>query len=186
LIARAATGEGADIRVSMFDVMADWLAVPLLHQEAGKAPRRIGLAHPSIVPYGVFTTGDAKEILIAIQSDREWAKFSADFLKNPAASRDERFSTNVARVRNRDAVNALIAAAFAALDEAAAKDLLTRADVAFASVNDMAALSAHPHLRRITVETAAGPVSLPAPAPAFKGAERTYGPVPDLGQHRPG
>ena len=38
----------------MFDVMADWLAVPLLNAEAGNPPKRMGLAHPSIAPYGVF------------------------------------------------------------------------------------------------------------------------------------
>ncbi|MCA0424916.1 MAG: CoA transferase, partial [Proteobacteria bacterium] len=56
LIGRSVTGEGADIRVSMFDVMADWLTVPLLNHEGGKPPRRVGLAHTSIAPYGVFTT----------------------------------------------------------------------------------------------------------------------------------
>jgi itaconate CoA-transferase len=70
------------------------------------------------------------------------------------------------------------------MDEAEAKAALLRADVAFASVNDMAALAAHPHLRRITVETPAGPVRLPAPAPIVLGAERDYGPVPALGAHR--
>jgi hypothetical protein len=54
LLERARTGLGCDIEVSMFDVMADWLTVPLLHQEAGRPPRRLGLAHPSIAPYGVF------------------------------------------------------------------------------------------------------------------------------------
>ena len=83
LLGRGITGEGADIRVSMFDVMADWLTVPLLHQEAGEAPRRIGLAHPSIAPYGVFATRDGREILISIQSDREWTKFCTEFLRNP-------------------------------------------------------------------------------------------------------
>ena len=185
LIARATTGEGADIRVSMFDVMADWLTVPLLHQEAGKPPRRIGLAHPSIAPYGVFDTKDGKQILISIQSDREWVKFCAEFLREPEAARDERFSTNVARVNNRAATDALVAKAFAALDDASARELLARADVAFAAVNDMAALSEHPHLRRITVQTPAGPVSFPAPAPIFGGAPRSYGPVPDVGEHRP-
>ena len=62
LIGRGITGEGADIRISMFDVMADWLTVPLLHQEAGKPPKRMGLAHPSISPYGVFRTRDGKDI----------------------------------------------------------------------------------------------------------------------------
>ncbi|MBD9597342.1 CoA transferase [Ensifer sp. ENS05] len=182
LLARAASGQGADIRVSMFDVMADWLTVPLLHQEAGKTPKRIGLAHPSIAPYGVFGTKDGKDILISIQSDREWAKFSAEFLKQPEKATDPRFSKNVARVANREATDKLVASVFASLNEEEAKALLSKADVAFASVNDMSALSAHPHLRRITVDTEAGPVSYPAPAPIFKGAERHYGAVPALGQ----
>ena len=185
LLARSSSGEGADIRVSMFDVMADWLTVPLLHQEAGNAPCRIGLAHPSIAPYGVFTTKDGKEILISIQSDREWTKFCVEFLRKPDAATDARFSTNVARVGNRAETDSLVAASFAKLDEGAAQDLLIRADVAFASVNDMAALSSHSHLRRITVETPAGAVSYPAPAPIVTGYPRTYGPVPGLGAHRP-
>ena len=94
LIARGTSGEGADIRVSMFDVMADWLTVPLLHQEGGKAPKRLGLAHPSIAPYGVFTTRDGKQMLISIQSDREWAKFCTEFLGQPALAADERFAKN--------------------------------------------------------------------------------------------
>src|SRR5690348_13169407 len=63
LIGRSRTGQGADIRISMFDVMADWLTVPLLNAEDGKSPKRIGLAHPSIAPYGVFRSKDGKEIL---------------------------------------------------------------------------------------------------------------------------
>ncbi len=58
LIGRARSGLGADIRISMFDVMADWLTVPLLNAEAGNAPKRMGLAHPSIAPYGVFRSKD--------------------------------------------------------------------------------------------------------------------------------
>lgn len=180
LIARSATGDGADIRVSMFDVMADWLTVPLLHAEAGRAPQRVGLAHPSIAPYGAFATRNGPDILISIQSDREWAAFARIFLGDEAAAADPRFATNVARCRNRAETDALVAARFAALGKAEAEALLEKADVAFASVNDMAALSAHPHLRRVTVETPSGPVSYPAPGPVFAGAERRYGPVPAL------
>ncbi|MGA0565203.1 CaiB/BaiF CoA transferase family protein [Ancylobacter sp. VNQ12] len=183
LIGRGITGEGADIRISMFDVMADWLTVPLLHQEGGKPPRRLGLAHPSIAPYGVFLTKDDKEILISIQSDREWAKFSAEFLGDPAFARDPRFATNVARVANRPETDALVAAAFADRNASESVEALTRADVAFASVNDMASLSQHPHLRRITVDTPAGPVAFPAPAPIVDGTPRWYGLVPALGEH---
>src|SRR5207237_873623 len=61
LFARTRTGEGCDIRVSMFDVMADWMSVPLLNTEAGKPPPRMGLSHPSIAPYGAFRSIDGKD-----------------------------------------------------------------------------------------------------------------------------
>ncbi|MCO5090902.1 CaiB/BaiF CoA-transferase family protein [Bosea sp. (in: a-proteobacteria)] len=182
LIGRGITGEGADIRVSMFDVMADWLTVPLLHQEGGKAPRRLGLAHPSIAPYGVFLTRDGKQILISVQSDREWAKFCAEFLRQPDKARDPLHARNVDRVANRAITDGLVAAAFAGMSEEEATQALTRADIAFASVNDMAALSSHPHLRRVTVGSQAGPIAFPAPGPVFVGQPRSYGPVPALGQ----
>ncbi|MCJ2067341.1 CoA transferase [Methylobacterium sp. J-030] len=182
LIARGITGRGANIHISMFDVMADWLTVPLLHHEGGRPPKRVGLAHPSIAPYGVFGTRDGKRILISIQSDREWVKFCALLLCDDTVARDERFATNVARTRNRTETDALVAGAFAGLDEIEATARLTAADIAFASVNDMAALSSHPHLRRITVATPAGPVVLPAPAAVVQGEARTYGPVPALGR----
>ncbi|MGA8076558.1 MAG: CaiB/BaiF CoA-transferase family protein, partial [Xanthobacteraceae bacterium] len=72
LIARERTGEGAALSISMFDAMADWMTVPLLQQEAGAPPQRIGLAHTSISPYGAFRSRDGVDILISIQSDREW------------------------------------------------------------------------------------------------------------------
>lgn len=185
LIGRGITGEGADIRISMFDVMADWLTVPLLNHEGGKSPKRIGLAHPSISPYGVFTTGDGKPLLISIQSEREWAVFCSVVLGNAALAVDPRFASNVIRVANREATDSMVAKVFAGLDAATAVDRLTRADIAFAALNDMEGLAGHPHLRRITVETPAGPVAVPAPAPIVAGQERRYGAVPAIGQHGP-
>ncbi len=76
-----------------------------------------------------------------------------------------------------------VAAVFAARGTAEVEAGLIEAETAFASVNDMASLSRHPHLRRIRVRTAAGEVSLPAPGPIFIGEERVYGPVPDVDEH---
>ena len=59
---------------------------------------------------------------------------------------------------------------------------LAKADIAFARVSDCAHLSAHPHLRRVTVETPSGPAAMPAPAPVIEGTRR-YGRVPALGEH---
>jgi itaconate CoA-transferase len=84
LIERGVTGRGKGISVSLFDGMADWMNVPLLYFEGtGKAPARIGLAHPSICPYGAFETRDSALVLISIQNEREWADFCADFLHQP-------------------------------------------------------------------------------------------------------
>src|SRR4030081_2890525 len=71
LIARGRSGKGADIRISMFDVMADWLTVPLLNAEDGKPPQRMGLAHPSIAPYGAVNPKDGEGALIFNQHARE-------------------------------------------------------------------------------------------------------------------
>ncbi|WP_375263005.1 CaiB/BaiF CoA transferase family protein [Palleronia sp.] len=180
LIRRGVTGQGANISISMFDVMADWLTVPLLNHEAGKSPKRVGLAHPSIAPYGVFTARDGAQILLSVQSEREWKKLCAVFLNMPELESDPRFATNVARVAYRAETDAVLGARFAALTGDEAVEALLRADVALARVNDMAGLSDHPHLRRITVDTPNGPVSYPAPAPIWKDGSRDYGAVPGL------
>ncbi|MPZ58963.1 MAG: CoA transferase [Rhizobiales bacterium] len=181
LVARGRSGQGCDIRISMFDVMADWLSIPLLNAEGGHPPQRIGLAHPSISPYGVFPSKDGAQILISIQNDREWRAFCRHVLHNPGAADDPRFSGTVARVRHRQDTDGMVAGAFASLrrDDLVAR--LIAADTAFAEVNDMAALSAHAHLRRTEVDTPAGRISFPQPAALFDGASRPCGPVPALG-----
>ncbi len=180
LIQRGITGKGSLISVSMFDVMADWLTVPLLNHEGGKTPQRVGLAHPSIAPYGAFKTRSGAPILISIQSDREWARLCADFLGDETLIADPCFATNLARVANRSETDRIVADAFRRMDAAEATAVLARADIAFASVNDMAQLSVHDHLRRMTVDTPNGPVSFPAPGARVAGEERRYGPVPVL------
>lgn len=183
LIARARTGEGADIKISMFDVMADWLTVPLLNAEAGTPPRRIGLSHPSLAPYGVFSSADGRQVLISIQSEREWLVFCRDILELPNMVLDPFFSSNVARVRNRSETDAAVAKAFANWPGSVLIERLESADIAFAKLNGMAELSRHPHLRRISVTTEAGPVAFPAPAAVVKDHSRIFGKVPAIGEH---
>ena len=183
LYARTRSGEGADIRISMFDVMADWLAVPLINAEAGNPPQRMALAHPSIAPYGAFRSKDGKDILISIQSEREWKKLCADVLDQPALPNDPRFSNMVERVRNRALTDKIVGDIFASLTRDELLKRLSGADIAFAEVNTMADLARHPHLRRIEVETPNGPVSYSAPAVIVVDQPRHYGPVPGIGEH---
>src|ERR1700760_4309541 len=182
LIGRGKTGKGADIRISMFDVMADWLAVPLLNAEAGNSPKRMGLAHPSIAPYGVFRSKDGKDILISIQSEREWKKLCAEVLDQPKLPDDPRMANMVERVRNRELTDKAVGDSFATLTRDQLLKRLSDSDIAFAEVNTMADLAVHPHLRRIEVGTPKGPVSYPAPAAIVIGQPRRYGAVPAVGE----
>ncbi len=181
LLQRDRTGRGVDIRISMFDVIADWLAVPFLHARAGTPPQRIGLAHPSISPYGVFSTRDGREVLVSIQNDREWAIFARDVLARPDMVVDPRFSTNNARVQNRVAVDGAVAARFATLDHETVVRRLVETDTAFADVNGIDDLLTHPHLVQTGVETETGPQTVPAPAAVRDGERHVARRVPALG-----
>lgn len=183
LIARSRSGQGADLRISMFDVMADWLTVPLLNTEAGNPPPRMGLAHASIAPYGVFHSKDAHDVLIAIQNEREWKLFCGAMDRADLAT-DPRFGSGVERVRNRRLTDGAVASIFSELSRDELVRRLMSADIAFAEVNTMEGLSVHPHLRRISVMTPAGPVALPAPATIVVGEQRGYGAVPSIDEHR--
>ncbi len=181
LIGRGRTGKGADIRISMFDVMADWLAVPLLNTEAGNPPKRMGLAHTSIAPYGAFRSKDGKDILISIQSEREWKKLCAEVLGQPDLPNDPRLANMVERVRNRELTDKIVGESFASMTRVELLKRLDDADIAFAEVNTMADLAVHPHLRRIAVDTPNGVVNYPAPAAIVVGENRHYGAVPAIG-----
>jgi itaconate CoA-transferase len=182
LFARTRTGKGADIRISMFDVMADWAAVPLLNAEAGNPPKRMALAHPSIAPYGVFYSKDGKGILISIQSEREWKKLCAEVLDQPDLPKDPRLANVTERVRNRDVTDKIVGDSFASMTREQLLKRLAAADIAFAEVNTMTDLAVHPHLRRIEVATPNGPVSYAAPAAIIVGQNRHYGAVPAIGE----
>jgi formyl-CoA transferase len=155
----------------------------LLQHEGGNTPQRIGLAHTSISPYGAFKTRDGADVLISIQNDREWRVLAEHVLGDKPLAADPDFATNVERVKRRAETDGRVAAAFATMDVEPLVEKLARHDIAFGRINDLELLRRHPHLRRITVGAPSGPVTMPAPAPLRTDQERTYGPVPALGEH---
>ena len=95
IIGRGSTGQGIAIRLSLFDVMAEWMSVPLLQYEySGVGPDRVGLAHPSITPYGGFVTKDGATLVISVQNEREWHDLVTKVLDKPELASDARYVTN--------------------------------------------------------------------------------------------
>ncbi|MEP6702860.1 MAG: CaiB/BaiF CoA-transferase family protein, partial [Betaproteobacteria bacterium] len=184
LLDRARTGRGKGLEVSLFDGIADWMSIPLLQYEStGESSPRLGLAHPTICPYGAFATRDGDLLLISIQNEREWQVFCTHFLEEPELPRRAGFESNVARVANRLEVDAHVAAAFARFTRAEATERLRLANTAFGAVNDVAGLSRHPALRRVPVMTAHGVAHVAAPPAIQSDGEPALGRVPEIGEH---
>ena len=185
LLARHLSGRGGSVEVSLFDSIADWMNVPLLYFEGtGTTPRRVGLAHPSICPYGAFETSDGHLVLISIQNEREWASFCADLLGAPELPAKPGWESNTARVANRPTVDARVAECFAGMTRSAAAARLQAAQIAFGFVNGLEDLVRHPALRRVTVQTEAGPAAIVAPPVIRDGITRPQlGAVPAIGAH---
>ncbi|MEQ8356623.1 MAG: CaiB/BaiF CoA-transferase family protein [Kiloniellaceae bacterium] len=186
LLARGRTGQGAALATSLFSGMADWMTVPLLHQDYGPgAPPRVGLNHPSIAPYGVYASRDGEEVVFSIQNEREWKCLVLEVLERPEMLDDPRFADNTARVEHRAALDGIIAEVFSQFDREALSQRLFAAAIAYGAVNTPADLSDHPQLRRVTVATPSGPVELVAPPVEIRGEGFELGAVPSIDQHGP-
>ncbi|AUH44389.1 CaiB/BaiF CoA transferase family protein [Streptomyces sp. CMB-StM0423] len=187
LIERGRTGDGAHVEVSMLEATVEWLGFPLYYAYDGaEPPPRAGAAHATIYPYGPFTAGDGKVVMMCVQNEREWAAFCERFLRRPGLAEHPDYAGNAARNAHREALGALIAARFAELTGAEAVELLTAVPVAHARVNSLADVWHHPQLaarnRWHEVQTPAGPIPALAPPGPVDDAPR-MDPVPGLGEH---
>ncbi|GLQ06686.1 CaiB/BaiF CoA transferase family protein [Sneathiella chinensis] len=184
LYERTRTGEGRAIKSTLFAGMADWMTVPLLHQEyGGKAPGRAGLRHPSIAPYEAFETGDGGKVVLSIQNQTEWRNLCEKVLKTPDLADDPRYKTNIDRVAHREELHQDIARLFQGMTRPEAADRLLAARIAFGSLNSVADLSDHPQLERTVVDAPNGPINLVASPIRFEGTEDRFGRIPALGEH---
>ncbi|RKT53080.1 CaiB/BaiF CoA transferase family protein [Saccharothrix australiensis] len=143
LLHRARTGEGATLRLSLFEALAEWMHQPLLYAAGtGRAAPRTGAHHPSIAPYGPFPCRDGA-VHLAVQNDPQWRRLCA-LLGRPALADDPRFGSVASRVAHRAELHAeLDFTAWSAADLLAALDA---ADVPAARTRGVAELPAHPQL----------------------------------------
>jgi crotonobetainyl-CoA:carnitine CoA-transferase CaiB-like acyl-CoA transferase len=187
LLSRNKTGSGERIDISMFECMTEWMMPPLnVFQGTGKSPARVGVRHNMVVPYGAYRCADG-DVLLAVQTDREWRRLCAQVLDSPALADDPRFVSNELRVANRVTLESMIDAHFSqrARDQVIA--LLEAADIPTGAMNDVAGVASHPQLaargRWVNVESPSGEFAALLPPHNLQGAPPRMGAVPALGEH---
>ncbi|MEE9416147.1 MAG: CaiB/BaiF CoA-transferase family protein [Acidimicrobiales bacterium] len=164
IIQRSISGIGSGVRISLFDVAAEWMTVPLVqHEYGGAGPKRVGLRHPTIMPYGAYATSEGALTLISIQNEREWQRLCVEVLNRTDLATDPRFDSNSKRVENRATLEDELTRIIGALDKAGLVRRLDEASIAYGSVNDLGDLSEHVALRRRSISTSSNnEVLLPA------------------------
>jgi crotonobetainyl-CoA:carnitine CoA-transferase CaiB-like acyl-CoA transferase len=185
---RDATGRGQVVDMALLDSQVAMLAnLGANYLVTRQPPRRAGNAHQNIVPYQVFEVADG-HLILAVGNDGQFERFCR-VAGQPALARDERFATNAARVRHRDALVALLEPVLRARRRDDWLAELEQAKVPAGPINDLAQVFADPqvqargmtvsvqHPRRRRLELVASPMKLSATPPQVRR------PPPLLGQH---
>ena len=124
-------------------------------------------------------TRDGTTLVICVQNDREWRDLAEQVMGRAELARDPRFSTNKERVARREEVDGIVGAFFAVHSKGDLETRLRAARIAYGNVNTLANLSTHPALRRWTIASATGDISMPAHPNAALEVPRSLS-IPDL------
>ena len=187
LAERERSGLGQHVDLALLDVQVAALANQAeSFLVTGRAPGRLGNAHPSIVPYQAFRTRDG-HVVVAVGNDAQFARLAEAMGRRDLAA-DPRFSTNAARVAHREALVAAMAPLLAARDTEAWVRALDAADVPAGPINDLAQVFEDPQVRhrglRVEVPRADGaPVPVVASPIRLSRTPVEHRPPPRLGEH---
>ncbi|MBP6345327.1 MAG: CoA transferase [Neisseriaceae bacterium] len=147
LIERARSGLGQWIDVSLLDCAVNMLAnVGMNYLATGDVPPRLGNAHPNIVPYQVFETGQDQHLILACGNNQQFAAVAAA-LGHPEWASDSRFMTNPDRVAHREALIGLMVPCFMDKSRDEWLNLLEAANVPCGPINNIAEAFAMPQVQ---------------------------------------
>ena len=183
LLQRERTGLGQHIDLSLFDTQLAWLAnVGSSALFTGEPTVRRGNAHASIVPYEAFRASD-QSFVLAVANEKLWALACAAIGRTDLAA-DPRYAGNAARVDNRVALCAELAALFATAPAAHWLALFDAAGVPAGPINSVDQALAHPvaAARGMRVELDGIPM-IGSPLNLSESPRRLDRAPPTLGQH---
>jgi itaconate CoA-transferase len=188
LYRRERTGEGAAIKVSLFDSIMEWMSPLSLMAAHGPHPKRAGDRHASIVPYGPYKVGDGRQVVLAVQNDNEWRRFCEKVIERPEMAGDPRYVHNQDRLANRVELEVAVEEALARFGVEEAEARLEAASIAYSRMNDVAEVLAHPQVvtrdRLLDVEVPGGGHVDVLRAPFnIENVEEPPSAIPAVGEH---
>lgn len=182
------TGQGQHVDMALLDVQSAVMANQNMNFLAsGKAPARLGNAHPNISPYEVVPTSDG-HIILAVGNDGQFRKLCG-ILKLDGVADDERFATNRARVANRDEVRRRVTGATATISKIELLSACEREGVPAGPINSIAETFEDPQVKargmRVDLPDADGNLIPGVRTPiVFSQTPLVYDrPSPRLGEH---
>ena len=139
-------GEGQYIDVSMLDAQVAWLTYQAATYFAnGEPPKRLGAAHPTLVPYQAFPCQDGKLLNLAVGSERIWERF-CEAIEREDLKDNPDFATNADRVRNRGTLVPMLQEVFNKRPVLEWVDSLNAASVPAGPINDLADVFSDPQV----------------------------------------
>ncbi len=190
LRSREVTGKGQFIDIGMLDTQVAWLSIQgMNYLISGEPPKRLGNAHPNIVPYQVFATADG-HVILTIGNDLQFRRF-CEFAGADELADDARFATNQERVQNRDALIEAMTPMLAAKPSSHWLEGMEKLKIGCGPINTLDEVFADPQVqdRGMVVEMdhpAAGGRKVPFLASPLRLSETPVSyrrPPPTLGQH---
>jgi len=147
LYQREHTGVGQVIDISMFETAASWLGYfPHHYWHRGEEPKRYGLRHQYITPYGHYLASDGKYFGVAVASPSDWEIFCNGVIERPDLLTDPRFKDTPARRANREELDDILIAIFL---EKPSSEWLARLDhvrLPHGKVNGVGEVLSHPQM----------------------------------------
>lgn len=183
LIERTRTGRGAHVDMALMDCMTGVLANQAMNYLAsGVSPKRLGNAHPNIAPYQTLPVADGF-FIIAVGNDRQFASFCT-LIGLDGLPADERFASNAARVRNREALSERLAEKTRAWRRDALLAALARVFVPAGPINSVADALADPQILHRAMRIAPGGIpGLRTPVMIDGEPAASMARAPGLGEH---
>jgi crotonobetainyl-CoA:carnitine CoA-transferase CaiB-like acyl-CoA transferase len=143
---RDIAGEGQYIDISMLDAQVAWLTYQAAYFFAnGEAPKRLGAAHPTLVPYQGFMCQDGKYINVAVGSERIWERFCQGIQRVDLRESPD-YASNSDRVANRDKLVPMLQELFLTRTVQDWVDELQQVSVPCGPINDLADVFSDPQL----------------------------------------